>query len=75
MRRSTLDIRLGRALTIGWEFRHRSTGRLATVSQIHRADCQVELRDRRGARTCIPFAHLREQWDRIVPVIEEAKAA
>lgn len=73
MRRATRDIALGRRLSPGQTFRHRSTGALRKVRQIHRADCQVELVGKTD-KICIPFEQLREQWDQIVPV-EEAQAA
>lgn len=60
MRRSRLDIRLGRALTIGQQW-CRDAGEVWRVRQVHRVDGLVEL-ERAGERATVRFAALRQDW-------------
>jgi hypothetical protein len=59
VRRSRLDVSLGRLLTIGQTWRDRDTGVDWTVRQVHRADAQLELVGPGGARRPLRFAELR----------------
>lgn len=62
MRRSRLDVALGRQLAVSQTIPHRATGEVWEVAQVHRGDCHVELR-RAGARQCIRFQQLRAEYD------------
>lgn len=63
MRRSTLDVRLGRQLAITQVWQHVETGTRWHVRQVHRADCHVELElEPADAHQCIRFEELRHQY-------------
>ena len=70
MRRSTLDVRLGRALRIGQQWRDRDDV-IWRVRQVHRIDCDVVL-VRAGLRRTVSFAHLRRDFVLIAHTLEEA---
>lgn len=71
MRRSTLDIRLGRALTISEPWLDEA-GVEWRVRMIHRADCHVELVNTAGDRICIRLAELRSTYRRAESRLEAA---
>jgi hypothetical protein len=67
MRRSRLDIALGRRLLIGQRWRDRNDGSVWRVRQIHRGDCHVELRHvETGRRELVTFTDLRLDFDQLV---------
>lgn len=69
MRRSRLDIRLGRKLSIGqqWWQRDAADDRAWRVRQVHRVDGLVEL-ERVDERICVRFSTLRRDWATLVEV-------
>lgn len=71
MRRSRLDIRLGQRLHVGMELRRRKDSTVWQIQQLHRYDCQADLR-MDGQRITVPFSDLREGWDIVAPVQEAA---
>jgi hypothetical protein len=71
VRRSRLDVRLGRELRVGqlWRRRH-GDPRPWRVRQLHRADCVVELEagaSGLGVVRTLSFAELRQEWQRLPP--------
>lgn len=73
MRRSRLDIQLGRRLRVGHELRHRTTGQVWRIDQLYRHDCEALLDDGQ-ARRIVPFRDLRTEYDLVVPLEETAAA-
>ena len=78
MKRSRLDIRLGRNLRIGQEWRG-PTGARWRVRQVHRYDCHVDfeavhLTTSRGRplRETVSFEDIRKSWELLVPATELA---
>lgn len=70
--RSRLDTALGRRLTVGQRLRRRTDSSLWTIRQLHRYDCQADLRHQDGRKITVTFRELREQWERVVPLQEAA---
>jgi hypothetical protein len=72
VRRRRFEIDLGRLLCPGQLWLENTADRVWAVSQIHRLDCEVELRcgsDRRLVR----FEQLRAEWQQITnPRLKEA---
>jgi hypothetical protein len=73
VRRSTLDVALGRRLEIGQSWRDRVDGLAWRVQNVHRGDCHVDLVAPDGARRSIPFAVLRGTFDQLVPADKEVR--
>lgn len=67
MRRSRLDIALGRRLVVGQIWRCQCCGSEARIRQVHRADCVAEI-EHDGKLREIPFADLRTGWELVVPL-------
>lgn len=74
MRRRRFEIDLGRLLRPGQQWRCRDDDTVWTVAQIHRLDCQAELR-RDGHRRLVTFEQLRNDWKWIATDQQEAAAA
>lgn len=72
IRRSRADLRLGHYLRFGQRWRRRHDGLIATVAQIHRADCLAELAAGERRMT-ISFADLRGGWDQLVAHDQEVR--
>lgn len=71
MRRSRLDIRLGRQLRVGQELRRRTDGTVWRIAQLYRADCQALL-ERDSVDELVRFERIRGDYDLVVPLQEAA---
>jgi hypothetical protein len=75
MRRSRLDIALGRRLEIGQQWRDRTDGSVWRIRQVHRGDCHADAIDTAtGKRALLTFTDLRLDFDQLVPA-DHATAA
>lgn len=71
IRRSHLEMQLGRFLRFGQHFRRRADGTVWVVVQIHRVDCVVVLR-RGTERAYVSFLKLRDDFKWIALHDQEA---
>ena len=72
MRRSRLDIRLGRNLKIGQRWRDED-GTVWRVRQVHRFDCSLQMETENPTRRReVRFEDLRRDWMYLIPVEEVA---
>ena len=70
MRRSRLDIRLGRNLKIGQRWRDED-GTVWRIRQVHRFDCTLQMEaDDPPRRREVRFGDLRRDWTYLIPVEE-----
>lgn len=74
MRRRRFEIDLGRFLRIGQQWRCRADDTVWTVAQIHRLDCEVELRRDGQRRELVTFEQLRTDWKWIATPAQLAAA-
>lgn len=68
-RRSKRDLELGRVLEPGQLWLCVDSGVIWRVTQVHRQDCDVDLRHA-GARASIPFSSLRAGYARVLDTME-----
>jgi hypothetical protein len=61
MRRSRVEMQLGRFLHIGQQWRRRADNSVWTVKMSHPRDCVVDLRCG-DERQCVSFTRLRAEW-------------
>ena len=67
LRRSHIDVRLGRFITIGQTWQRHTDDTDWRVRQVHRADCQVELEAADGTRLLLAISTLRREFSWAAP--------